>query len=155
MVHLILSITGEMKMKAPPKSPHPSAVPHQGQGPGTGAGQERRRRSNPAPKGSVEAFPDFVGFGLGHHTAQHFTPWLLALFKWSLAKAWDLITEVQVLRRRNKSFLTLSEIQARPHLKPLAVAGLPKPKPAAGSWFDPTPSPRQVQADPETPPALG
>lgn len=30
MVHLILSITGEMKMKAPPKSPHPSAVPHQG-----------------------------------------------------------------------------------------------------------------------------
>ena len=68
-------------------------------GAGTGNGQERPCGSNTAPGKSVETFPDLVGFGLGHHTAQYFTPWLFALFKWSLAKASNLITEIQILKK--------------------------------------------------------
>lgn len=68
-------------------------------GAGTGKGQERLCGSNPAPGESVETFPDLVGFGLGHHTAQHFAPWLFALFKWSLAKASNLITEIQIVKK--------------------------------------------------------
>lgn len=48
--------------------------------------------SDPAPGEPVETLPDLVG--LGHPTAQYFTPWLFALFKWSLAKASNLITEI-------------------------------------------------------------
>lgn len=70
-------------------------------------------------------FPDLVGFGLGHCTAQYFTPWLFALFKWSLAKASDLITEIQILYfSRIKLFSTLNEVRAWPRLKPFAIIGL-------------------------------
>lgn len=60
-------------------------------------------RFDPAPGESMETFPDLVGFGLGHHTAQYFTPWLFALFKWSLAKASNLIIGIQIVKK--ESFL--------------------------------------------------
>jgi len=72
---------------------------------GTANGQEWLHGSNPAPGESVETFPDFVGFGLGHHTAQYFTPWLFALFKWSLAKASNSITEIEILKKIKLSLL--------------------------------------------------